>query len=416
VAALAERVRDGDRAAFAEMYDEYADPLYGFCVTLLRDRDEAADAVHDAFLLAAQRIGQLRDLERLNAWLFAIARHVCFRKLERRKRTTPTLVNTDAIVLDEDPIASLTAEEASALVWQAADGLADRDRAVLFLNMHEGLDGADLADALGVVQSNPYSLLHRAKSQLERAIGVLLVARTGRSDCAVLATMLDGWDGALTPLLRKRLARHIDECVVCQGTKSRVRPLAGLAAFPLLRPTRADALERRDYLDIASRQPAPKERWRGDGFPPPIDAPRRRRRRLLVLLVAVLAIGMGSAFEVAGAASENGGRSAPHPTPTTARTHARAKARAHAQGIAHTKPVTSTTLLATSLTATTRPFVAPVPTVVPVATTTRPPIPPTTRAVVVHQATPTTRAPATTVPAPPTTKPPKTTTTSLPGQ
>jgi RNA polymerase sigma factor (sigma-70 family) len=296
VGALAERVRDGDQAAFAEMYDEYADPLYGFCCALLRDRDEAADAVHDAFLLAAQRIGQLRDLERLHSWLFAIARHVCFRKIEGRRRAAPALVAPDEIVVDEDPGAALTAEEASALVWSAAAGLTDRDRAVLYLNTREGLEGAELAAALGVDHANPYSLLNRAKSQLERAIGVLLVARAGRRDCATLATVLDGWDGRLTPLLRKRIGRHVDSCVVCRRTRARVHPLAGLAATPVLRPMRADALDRRDSFEIAARRPAPRERWRADGFPPPLAAPRRRR--LLILLVALVAIGFGSLYEV----------------------------------------------------------------------------------------------------------------------
>jgi RNA polymerase sigma factor (sigma-70 family) len=414
VGALAERVRDGDRAAFAEMYDEYADPLYGFCCALLRDRDEAADAVHDAFLLAAQRIGQLRDLERLHSWLFAIARHICFRKLEGRRRAAPTLVVPDEIVVDEDPAAALTADEASALVWAAAAGLSDRDRAVLYLNTREGLEGAELAAALGVDHANPYSLLNRAKTQLERAIGVLLVARAGRSDCVTLATMLDGWDGTLTPLLRKRLGRHVDSCAVCQRTRTRVHPLAGLAAIPVLRPTRADALERRDYLDIAARTPVPRERWRPDGFPPPLDAPRRRRRRLLVLLVAVLAIGFGSLYEIAGAAGD--GRPA-HP----ARAVPQVRVHRELKKLAKSRPVTSTTLLARSITSTTGPRVIPARTPPPTTIAPLPVVtaPPPTTVPQQHRSTPpTTRAPVKKKPvvAPPTTHPVVVTTSTLGGQ
>jgi RNA polymerase sigma factor (sigma-70 family) len=416
VGALAERVRDGDRAAFAEMYDEYADLLYGFCCALLRDRDEAADAVHDAFLLAAQRIGQLRDLERLHSWLFAIARHVCFRKLERRRRAAPTLVAPDEIAFDEDPAAALTAEEASALVWAAAEGLTDRDRAVLYLNTREGLEGSELAAALGVDHANPYSLLNRAKTQLERAVGVLLVARAGRSDCATLAAVLDGWDGALTPLLRKRIGRHVDSCVVCQRTRARVHPLAGLAAFPVLRPTRADALERREYLDIAARTPAPRERWQPDGFPPPLDAPRRHRRRLLVLFVALLAIGFGSVYEVAGAAGHG---HAAHPATTVSQV----RARRAVKKLAKSRPLTSTTLLARSITSTTAPRVVQAP-VMPPPTTTAPtplatlPAPATTIPQRHHSTPPTTQPVVKKKPIvpPPTTRPAVTSTTGLGGQ
>jgi len=48
----------GDRGAFAAIYDRYADRLHDFCWSLLRDRDEAADATQDAFLVAAERLGQ----------------------------------------------------------------------------------------------------------------------------------------------------------------------------------------------------------------------------------------------------------------------------------------------------------------------------------------------------------------------
>jgi RNA polymerase sigma factor (sigma-70 family) len=296
-AALAERVRAGERAAFAELYDDFADRIYGFCDALLRDRDEAADATHDTFVLAAQRIGQLRDLERLSAWLFAIARHVCFRRLEQRRRVTPRDLEPDVLVLDEEPSDALSAADAAALVWAAADGLNERDRAVLVLNTREGLEGAELAAALGVQHSNPYSMLHRAKAQLERALGVLLVARMGRRNCAALAEMLDGWDGTLTPLLRKRLGRHVEACSSCRETRSRANPLAVLAAAPLVRPSRADAFGRTvpravstdELLDIASRRRATRERWQCDGFPPPIEARTRRRRRVLIAVAGLSA-------------------------------------------------------------------------------------------------------------------------------
>ena len=51
----------GGRGAFAAIYDRYADRLHDFCWSLLRDRDEAADATQDAFLVAAERLDQLRD-------------------------------------------------------------------------------------------------------------------------------------------------------------------------------------------------------------------------------------------------------------------------------------------------------------------------------------------------------------------
>ena len=102
----------GDPAGLAEAYDTYAAALYGFCRHMLppiaedgasassgtfedlADRegakasgglgDEAADVVRDTFIVAVSRLGVLRDPNRLGAWLQAVARNECVRRLQAR--------------------------------------------------------------------------------------------------------------------------------------------------------------------------------------------------------------------------------------------------------------------------------------------------------------------------------------------
>src|SRR4030095_2290510 len=85
-AQLARAATAGDRGAFAAIYDRYADRLHDFCWSLLRNADEAADATQDTFVLAAERLGQLRDPARLRPWLYAIARSQALRRLRDRRR------------------------------------------------------------------------------------------------------------------------------------------------------------------------------------------------------------------------------------------------------------------------------------------------------------------------------------------
>ena len=66
---LVRAAAEGDRQAFAEIYDRYADRLYDFCVGLLGDRDAAADCVQDAFCVAATDLGGLREPDKLRPWL-----------------------------------------------------------------------------------------------------------------------------------------------------------------------------------------------------------------------------------------------------------------------------------------------------------------------------------------------------------
>ena len=64
----------GDPAGLAEAYDRYATPLYSFCLTMLRQPADAADAVQDTFVIAVPKLSGLRDPERLRSWLYAVAR------------------------------------------------------------------------------------------------------------------------------------------------------------------------------------------------------------------------------------------------------------------------------------------------------------------------------------------------------
>src|SRR4029450_10948238 len=94
-AQLARAATAGDRGAFAAIYDRYADRLHDFCWSVLRDREEAADATQDAFLVAAERLGQLRHPERLRPWLYAVARSQALRRARARSRVAPEEEMTD---------------------------------------------------------------------------------------------------------------------------------------------------------------------------------------------------------------------------------------------------------------------------------------------------------------------------------
>jgi RNA polymerase sigma factor (sigma-70 family) len=237
----------GDRGAFAAIYDRYADRLHDFCWSVLRDREEAADATQDAFLVAAERLGQLRDPERLRPWLYAVARSQALRRARARSRVAPEEEMTDLPDPATGPEQAAQRSDLRQLVWNAAAGLSERDRALLDLHLRHGLEGAELGQAMGVDPGHAYVLLSRLRDQVERSLGALLVARLGRADCPDLSQLLSDWDGRFSPLVRKRVARHVDTCQVCsERRRTAASPLALLAAVP---PIPAPAYLRRRVLE-----------------------------------------------------------------------------------------------------------------------------------------------------------------------
>ncbi len=263
----------GDQQAFGQMYDRYADRLHDFCVGMLGDRDGAADCVQDAFCRAATCLAQLRDPERLRPWLYSIARNEALRRLRDRRRETPSDELPETATGEAGPETLAARTELADLITDAAGGLSDRDRSVLELAFRHGLDGPELAEALGVTPTSANTIMHRLRETIERSLGALLVARRARSagGCAELASILKGWDGHFNVLMRKRISRHIESCNICDEERRRlvspdrsawrragVHPGTGMAArqhvarSPAGRPQRHD--RKRDRRRFARRR------------------------------------------------------------------------------------------------------------------------------------------------------------------
>lgn len=224
-----------DPAGLAAAYDSYAAALHAYCRSLLAEPADAADAVQDTFVIAGAKLGGLRDPDRLRPWLYAVARNECFRRLRGQARLASLDEAGDVSDTAADGASGTGRAELRELVAAALAGLNPGDRDVIQLNLRHEVDGQDLAAALGVPLNQAHALASRARGQLERSLGALLVARTGRQECAELDAILAGWDGTLTILLRKRVSRHIENCAICGERKRRaVSPAALFSVVPLV--------------------------------------------------------------------------------------------------------------------------------------------------------------------------------------
>lgn len=300
----------GDPEGLAAAYDSYASSLHAYCRTLLADPADAADAVQDTFVIAAAKLGALRDPDRLRPWLYAVARNECHRRLRGRARQAGLDEAGDMTDLSADVSEEAERGELRGLVLAAIGGLNPGDREVIELNLRHDLDGADLADALGVPANQAHALASRARTQLERSLGALLVARTGREQCAELDQILAGWGGELTVLLRKRVSRHIENCETCGACKR--RELSPAALFSVLPVIMLPAGLRQQMLRLVSDASADGAAYRArvahraepfgpDGFPvqlSPMQAAGRASRTGFRLLAAaaVLLVLCGAAY------------------------------------------------------------------------------------------------------------------------
>src|SRR5436190_23999151 len=130
---------------FDALYRGARDDVFAYVVTLLRDRGAAEDVTAQAFERAFRKAGRYdaaRGSER--AWLFGIARHAALDELRRRKRRA-ALAAEPADAETPGPEDQVEAAFRRAALRTALAALPARDREVVALKFHAGLDNAELA-------------------------------------------------------------------------------------------------------------------------------------------------------------------------------------------------------------------------------------------------------------------------------
>lgn len=157
--------RSGPPLDFDALYRDARDDVFAYVATMLRDRSAAEEVTAAAFERAYRRAGKF-DARRgtPRTWLFGIARNAALDELRRRSK--------QAALPAEPPAATDHAADAidREALRVALRGLHARDREVIALRFHAGLETAEVAAVLGISVSNAGTLLHRAMTKLREAL------------------------------------------------------------------------------------------------------------------------------------------------------------------------------------------------------------------------------------------------------
>jgi RNA polymerase sigma-70 factor (ECF subfamily) len=154
------------RTRFEALYRESRDDLYGYVAGLLRDRSAAEEVTALAFERAWARRRQLDpDRGSPRAWLFGIARNAALDELRRRSRLA---------ALPDAPEAAVEGGTGEVALHRVAlrkgfEALSGRERELVALKYFADLSNAEIAEVIGVRESNAGTRLHRAMEKLRRA-------------------------------------------------------------------------------------------------------------------------------------------------------------------------------------------------------------------------------------------------------
>jgi RNA polymerase sigma-70 factor (ECF subfamily) len=161
----------GDRDAFEAVIRDFSRPLFAIAYGILQNREEAEDAVQDAFVKAWKSRWRVREAEKFPAWLATIARHRAHDIL-RRRRGVPLDHEFSEVAAE----AATDDSERHAQVHSALAQLPELHRSAVALRYLEEMDYAAIEQTLGLTNGALRGILGRALGTLRKQLKPALAA------------------------------------------------------------------------------------------------------------------------------------------------------------------------------------------------------------------------------------------------
>lgn len=171
---LVRRVRAGEVETYRVLVERYRMEFGRYASAMLDgDKDEAADALQEAFIRAYDSLASCRDPDRFKSWLFRIVSNQCHNV---RKRRRGHLSLERAVEKGHEPAdrAEVERSEIGELLELAMKNLTDEQREAFVLKHVDGRSYAEIAEMLGVGEDALKMRVYRARDELKKRLEELL--------------------------------------------------------------------------------------------------------------------------------------------------------------------------------------------------------------------------------------------------
>lgn len=160
-------IAEGDNDALSRLYDLTASSVYAYALSLLRNRFDAEDVMHDVFVKVYEAAPNYKSHGKPLAWMLTIAKNMCYARFNQAKRV--------AEISDEDIERQFADDNGTdsddKLMLRAALGMLTSDeRQIVVLHAVGGMKHREIAEMLGIPLSTTLSKYNRALGKLKNII------------------------------------------------------------------------------------------------------------------------------------------------------------------------------------------------------------------------------------------------------
>lgn len=165
-AAIISQVLDGDVEAYGALVARYRERYARFAVHMLGERDDAEEALQDAFVRAYRSLGQCADPGRFDAWLFRILANRCRTAGARRARRARTFIRDEVALGEASAEHPAERHEWREEIQRALARLEPEQREAFLLKHVEDMEYTEMSRFTGVGVSALKMRVLRAREQL----------------------------------------------------------------------------------------------------------------------------------------------------------------------------------------------------------------------------------------------------------
>lgn len=163
IAKIAEKSAD----ALSELYRETSTAVFAYALSILKNRHDAEDVLHDAFVQIYQSADQYRSQGKPMAWILTITRNLCMQKFRRDSKVIDLPEDDWEVYLESKEGMSV---EDKLLIRKCMRGLPTEDLQILVLHAVAGYKMREIANMLGIPLSTVLSKHSRSIKKLKQSL------------------------------------------------------------------------------------------------------------------------------------------------------------------------------------------------------------------------------------------------------
>jgi RNA polymerase sigma-70 factor (ECF subfamily) len=236
---LVEGLKASKPEAFENLVRNFSPRLLATANRVLRNADEAQDAVQEALISVWKSIGQFQGMASLSTWVHRIVINICLARMRssRAQREVSIADEGSSFSVAFEGLPAAWSEPGPNLekrvamrrsIQRALDEIPEEFRIVLLLRDVEELSSRETAEKLGIADSLVRQRLHRARTIMAEMLLPELCEGPGLMCGGQLDLLLDYIDSALPVDLQQPVHDHIESCPTCAGLLNQYRATIGI--------------------------------------------------------------------------------------------------------------------------------------------------------------------------------------------